>query len=98
MVTPSLRRKRPMADTTGKEPWQNDAEKWTSPPVGGAQTAYSSYRGGFRQGAPAPPHWDDLEPWVRDALKAAYLQGVLNGAHNSGLDEALNSGDGTYRP
>jgi hypothetical protein len=41
------------------------------------QTAYEIYRGGFRKDA--PPHWDDLPSWVRDAIKVAYLQGKLDG-------------------
>lgn len=30
------------------------------------KTAYTSYRGGCVQ---TPPHWDELEPWMRDALE-----------------------------
>lgn len=42
------------------------------------QDAYNIYRGGFSQNP--PPHWDDLEPWQRDAMTVCYLQGTLNGA------------------
>lgn len=44
------------------------------------KTAYHVFRGGFRPGANMPPHWTDLEPWVRDALVVAYLQGKLDGS------------------
>jgi hypothetical protein len=44
------------------------------------QLAYDVFRGGFRAGAKVPPHWDDLEPWVRDAILVAYLQGKLDGS------------------
>lgn len=44
-----------------------------------AQVAYAAFRGGFRDDAKAPPHWNDLETWMRDALKVAYLQGRLDG-------------------
>lgn len=44
------------------------------------QVAYNVFRGGFGDGHPnRPPHWDDLEPWIRDALTVAYLQGQLDG-------------------
>jgi len=29
-----------------------------------------------------PPAWRDLEPWVRDAVLTAYLQGKLDGSTN----------------
>lgn len=43
------------------------------------QMAYNVFRGGFRGDHPnTPPHWDDLPPWVRDAVTVAYLQGQLD--------------------
>jgi hypothetical protein len=43
------------------------------------KTAYSVFRGGFRSDAPfIPPHWDDLETWMRDAIYVGYLQGQLD--------------------
>lgn len=39
--------------------------------------AYNTYRGGFSKNH--PPLWQDLEPWVRDAITVAYLQGKLDG-------------------
>ena len=45
--------------------------------------AYDAFRGGFRRGAVVPPHWDDLESWMRDALMIAYLQGKLDGKANN---------------
>ena len=45
-----------------------------------AKLAYSVFRGGFRKDADAPPHWDDLPTWVRDAVTVAYLQGKLDGS------------------
>lgn len=44
------------------------------------RVAYNVFRGGFRADAKPPPHWDDLEPWVRDAVTVAYLQGKLDGS------------------
>lgn len=43
-----------------------------------AKAAYSIYRGGFREGMKIPPHWDDLQPFMRDALTVVYLQGKLD--------------------
>lgn len=41
--------------------------------------AYNTFRGGFREDAPCPiPHWDDAPPWVRDAMRVAYMQGKLD--------------------
>lgn len=46
-----------------------------------AQVAYDVFRGGFRKGHPnTPPPWDDLKPWIRDAMLVAYLQGKLDGS------------------
>lgn len=39
--------------------------------------AYNTYRNGFSKNH--PPHWQNLEPWVRDAITVAYLQGRLDG-------------------
>lgn len=41
--------------------------------------AYSIFRGGLRKDVIPPPHWDELEPWMRDAMRVAYLQGKLDG-------------------
>lgn len=49
-----------------------------------ARTAYDIYRGGFRTGAAVPPHWDDLPPYVRDAITVAYLQGTLDRSDKRG--------------
>lgn len=44
------------------------------------QIAYNAFRRGFHDGHPnTPPHWDDLEPWIRDAILVAYSQGRLDG-------------------
>jgi hypothetical protein len=51
-----------------------------------AEQSYHIFRGGFRT-APPPPHWEDLEPWMRDAVKVAYLQGKLDGAHGEQRDK-----------
>lgn len=46
-----------------------------------ANFAFNIFRGGFPNGHPnRPPHWDDLPPWIRDALTIAYLQGKLDGS------------------
>lgn len=42
------------------------------------KTAYNTFRGGCREGADVPPHWDELPPYVRDAVTVAYLQGKLD--------------------
>jgi len=39
--------------------------------------AYSTFRGGCREDN-APPRWGELEPWMRDAMRVAYLQGTLD--------------------
>lgn len=41
-----------------------------------AQVAYNIFRGGFRNPNP-PPHWDELEPWVREAVVFSYRQGQI---------------------
>jgi hypothetical protein len=41
------------------------------------RVAYNVFRNGFSENA--PPVWDDLESWMRDALTVAYLQGTLDG-------------------
>lgn len=51
------------------------------------ELAYSVFRGGFRKGSHAPPHWADIEPWMRDAMLVAYLQGKLDGSTNYRADE-----------
>lgn len=38
--------------------------------------AYNTYRSGFSKNH--PPLWQHLEPWVRDAITVAYLQGKLD--------------------
>lgn len=43
-----------------------------------AQTTYEVFRSGFRGTTRAPPPWDDLEPWMRDMARLAYLQGKLD--------------------
>lgn len=43
-----------------------------------AQKAYAIFRGGFRNDATTPPHWDNLEPWMRDAITVAHFQGKLD--------------------
>jgi hypothetical protein len=43
-----------------------------------AQAAYAAFRGGFRSNTHAIPPWEDLEPWMRDMVKVAYLQGKLD--------------------
>ena len=40
--------------------------------------AYNAFLSGFSGFCPAP-RWDEASPWVRDALKVAYLQGRLDG-------------------
>jgi len=37
--------------------------------------AYETVRAGCKNIIPA---WDSLEPWIRDAVKVAYLQGKLD--------------------
>lgn len=43
-----------------------------------AKQAYAIFQGGFRSAFMTPPHWDALEPWMRDAIKVAYFQGKLD--------------------
>jgi hypothetical protein len=50
-----------------------------------ARLAYETFRGGFVKSKP-PPHWDDLQQWMRDAVLVAYLQGTLDGPYSG--DEA----------
>jgi hypothetical protein len=50
------------------------------------QIAYNVFRGGCRV-ANAPPHWLDLEPWMRDAMLTAYLQGTLDGRNDVNRDK-----------
>lgn len=45
--------------------------------MSGPEQAYAIFRGGFNQNA--PPHWNDLEPWQRDAMAVCYLHGTQNG-------------------
>ncbi len=45
-------------------------------PLPREQVAYEAFRRGFMRGG--PPRWPDLEPWMRDAIKVAYLQGTLD--------------------
>lgn len=45
-----------------------------------ARAAYETFRVGFRGHLRAPPSWEQLDPWIRDACKVAYLQGALDGA------------------
>lgn len=47
--------------------------------------AYNTYRGGFSRNH--PPLWQDLEPWVRDAITVAYLQGKLDRGHALSLQD-----------
>lgn len=43
--------------------------------------AYRVFRGGFGKAAfDIPATWDDLLPYVRDAMRTAYLQGKLDGS------------------
>lgn len=42
-----------------------------------AKLAYNIFRGGFRGDVPVP-HWDEAPSWVRDVVKAAYMQGKLD--------------------
>ena len=51
-----------------------------------AKIAYDVFRGGFRTAGMAPPHWDKLESWMRDALVVAYAQGKIDG--NGAFDRA----------
>lgn len=44
-----------------------------------AKVAYDIFRGGFRGALRTPPHWDDLDVWIRDALVFAYAQGKIDG-------------------
>lgn len=41
--------------------------------------AYNTFCNGFQDARLKPPLWDNLEPWVRDALLVAYSQGKLDG-------------------
>ena len=43
-------------------------------------TAYETLRAGCKGTIPA---WDALEPWMRDAVKVAYLQGTLDATSRS---------------
>lgn len=42
-----------------------------------AQHSYNIFRGGHCDGKAPPPHWDDLDSWVREAILFAYTQGTL---------------------
>jgi hypothetical protein len=44
---------------------------------GRERVAYDTYRNGFSKNH--PPLWQHLEPWMRDAITVAYLQGKLDG-------------------
>ena len=48
-----------------------------------ARAAYETFRAGFRDHLRAPPSWEQLDGWMRDALKVAYLQGALDGVFSS---------------
>lgn len=50
-------------------------------PVVGDQprAVYENFCNGFGSQANRPPFWKDLEPWIRDAITVAYLQGKLDG-------------------
>ena len=43
-----------------------------------AQDAYNTFRSGFRDGVKTAPPWEDLEHWMRDMVRVAYLQGLLD--------------------
>lgn len=63
------------------------------------KTAYGAFRVGFGGGPLsdwAPPNWEHLETWVRDALRVAYLLGKLDGrsAPQFGVGSIVRLGDG----
>ena len=45
------------------------------------ELAYDVFRNGCTKDK--PPAWDNLEPWMRDAMTVTYLQGKLDGRDKS---------------
>lgn len=48
--------------------------------------SYDTFRAGFGEGPLSswrPPHWIELDTWIRDALLVAYIQGKLDGASDA---------------
>jgi hypothetical protein len=55
-----------------KEALMNEARtRVVSEPVVRTKTAYLAYRGTCKK---APPHWDDLETWLQEALTGTLNQ------------------------